>query len=88
MKLSIRGLALAAGLLWGGGLLVIGLANMAWPEYAEAMLKTCSSIYPGYHASGSFGDLIVGTLYGFVDGGIGGAIFAWLYNKLSGGVAV
>lgn len=87
MKLSIRGLALAAGLLWGGGLLVIGLANLAWPGYAAEMLKTCSSIYPGYHASGTFGDLIVGALYGFVDGGIGGAIFAWLYNTLSGGIA-
>ncbi len=39
-----------------------------------------ASIYPGYTAAASFGQVILGTLYGLVDGAICGAIFAWLYN--------
>ena len=39
-------------------------------------------VYRGYHftAAGSF----FGLVWGFVDGLIGGAIFAWLYNLLAG----
>jgi hypothetical protein len=28
--------------------------------------------------------VVVGTLYGLVDGWVGGAIVAWLYNAFSG----
>ncbi len=38
------------------------------------------SVYPGYTAEANFGQVILGTRYGLVDGAIGGAIFAWLYN--------
>ena len=38
-------------------------------------------LYPGYDATASFGQVIVGTLYGLVDGAVGGAIVAWLYNR-------
>ena len=40
-----------------------------------------ASVYPGYHAIRSVSGVIVGTLYGFVDGLVAGAIFAWLYNQ-------
>lgn len=81
MKLSVKAMGLTLGLLWGGMVLVVGLANLVWPQYGVAFLGTVSSIYPGYHVGG-FGSVIVGTLYGLVDGGIGGVILAWLYNKL------
>lgn len=84
MKLSIRAFALTAGLLWGGCVLLMGLANMAFPSYGLAFLEFCSSIYPGYHVAQTFGSVITGTMYGLVDGGIGGAIFAWIYNLLVG----
>jgi len=42
-----------------------------------------SSVYPGYHATRSIAEVIVGTLYGVVDGLVGGAVFAWLYNQLA-----
>ncbi len=83
MKLSVRALALTAGLFWGGAILMVGLVNLASPGYGRAFLELCSSIYPGYHAASSLGSVIVGTLYGVVDGGIGGAVFAWLYNLLA-----
>lgn len=43
-----------------------------------------ASAYPGYHATRSIAEVIVGTLYEFVDGLIGGAVFAWLYNQFAG----
>jgi hypothetical protein len=35
------------------------------------------SIYSGYHPGPGTGSVITGTLYGLVDGAIGGAVF-WL----------
>ena len=39
-----------------------------------------ASVYPGYNATPSIGQVIIGTLYGVLDGAVGGAVFAWLYN--------
>jgi len=82
MKLHVTALALTAGLLWGGAILMVALANLAWPEYGRAFLDLTASIYPGYRPGTGIGSVITGTVYGLVDGTIGGAIFAWLYNLL------
>lgn len=84
MRLNITAFALTAGLLWGGALLVVALANLIWPNYGTAFLSLASSLYPGYHPGGGAGSVLTGTLYGLVDGAIGGAGFAWLYNLLAG----
>jgi hypothetical protein len=42
-----------------------------------------ASIYPGYSGASSLGQVVIGTLYGLVDGTIGGAVFAWVYNWLA-----
>jgi len=83
MKLSIKGLALASAILWGGAMLGMGLANLIWANYGQQFLQTMASVYVGYHATRSLGEVIVGTLYGFVDGLIAGAVFAWLYNQFA-----
>ena len=80
--LSVRGLALTGGILWGGCVLLIGLANLTSPPYGAEFLAILESIYPGYTSTAGFGAVIVGTLYAALDGTIVGAIFAWLYNKL------
>ncbi len=80
MKLSVRALATAMSLLWGGGVLLVGLGNLVSPSYGSAFLQMVSSVYPGFHASGTLADVIVGTIYALVDGAIGGLVFAWLYN--------
>lgn len=85
MQLSVKGLALAIGIIWAGCILLVGVVNLAAPSYGVAFLQMASSIYPGFHNSRTFLDVLVGTGYGFVDGGIGGAIVAWLYNCFSGG---
>lgn len=86
MKLSIRGLALACALIWGGGIAVAALVHLAIPSYGSAFLAFVSSIYPGFHGAASLSDALKGIGYGLVDGGVGGAIFAWLYNVLAGGL--
>jgi hypothetical protein len=83
MKLSIKAFAFTAGLLWGGAILSVSLVNLAAPSYGQAFLDLCSSIYPGFHASRTIGSVVIGTLYGLFDGGIGGVIFAWLYNRFA-----
>ncbi|MGC1646046.1 MAG: bacteriophage holin [Candidatus Sulfotelmatobacter sp.] len=83
MKVSIKSLALASGILWGVAMLVMGLANLIWGSYGQEFLQTMASVYPGYHATRSVAEVIVGTLYGTVDGFIGGAVFAWLYNQFA-----
>ena len=83
MKFNVKGLAMASGILWGLAMLGMGLANLIWSSYGQQFLQTMASVYPGYHATRSVAEVIVGTLYGFVDGLIAGAVFAWLYNQFA-----
>lgn len=82
MKLSLKALALSFGIIWGVAVFLVGIGHLIWPGYGTAFLETVASVYPGYSVGG-FGSIIVGTLYALLDGAIGGAIFAWLYNKLA-----
>lgn len=84
MKFNILALGLTAGLIWGGAILVVSVANIIWPGYGQAFLNLLAAIYPGYHPGSGAGSVIAGTLYGLVDGTIGGMIFGWLYNLLAG----
>ena len=80
MKLNPKALAITAALFWGATLLLTGIANLIWHGYGQAFLDLMASCYPGYHATASFGSVIVGTLYALLDGLIAGWVFAWLYN--------
>ncbi len=84
MRLSIKGMALATGLLWGGCMLLMGLINLVAPAYGSTFLQAMSSVYPGFHFSRSLGDVLVGGGYGLVDGAVAGLVFAWLYNLCAG----
>lgn len=84
MRLNVKAMALACALIWGIlAMLLVGLVNLIWPDYGRPFLELAASIYPGYKAKGGIGQVIIGTLYGLLDGLIGGAIFAWLYNLLA-----
>ena len=85
MKLSVKGLAIAFAIVWGGVIFVVGLANLISETYGVAFLEVIASVYPGFQLEGSFGSVIVGTLYGALDGAIGGFVFGWLYNRFAGG---
>jgi ABC-type phosphate transport system permease subunit len=80
MRLNLKALALTSGILWALALFLTGVTNLIWRGYGDVFLKMMASIYPGYHAAGSIGDLTVGTLYALLDGVICGLVFGWLYN--------
>lgn len=80
MKLSLKASMLAAGIFWALTVSFVGFVNFLWPSYGRAFLDMVSSVYPGYKVAGTFGSVIVGTLYALLDGALLGALFSWLYN--------
>ncbi|MFQ5883245.1 MAG: bacteriophage holin [Candidatus Methylomirabilales bacterium] len=75
--LSIKGLGLALGLTWGASIFLLGLAGAA--GWGRALVEVLGSAYLGFHPS--LGGSLIGGLWGFVDGTLGGIIIAWLYNR-------
>ena len=80
MKLNVKSFSLTTGLVWG-----IGLFLLTWWVIAFDGITSeptlIGRLYRGYSISpmGS----IIGLIWAFIDGLIGGAIFAWLYNLIS-----
>lgn len=85
MRLNIAAMSMTIGLLWGVCLLFVGAANLVWPGYGLAFLQLCASIYPGYAPGTGIGSVLTGTIYAVVDGSVGGACLAWLYNRFAAG---
>jgi hypothetical protein len=83
MRFNVTAFAATFALIWGGSILAVATAHVLWPDYGRAFLELAAAIYPGYQPGPSVGSIVTGTLYGLVDGAIGGAVFAWLYNLLS-----
>jgi hypothetical protein len=83
MKLNVKAMAAASGLLWGGAVLTVGVMNYIRPSYGTKFLRTVASVYPGYQARATPGQIAVGGAYAAVDGAIAGALWAWLYNRLA-----
>lgn len=81
MTLNVKAFAFTCALVWGVGLFVLTWWIIVFDGVAEEV--TCfGQVYRGYRIS-PLGSLI-GLVYGFFDGFVCGAIFAWLYNRLSG----
>jgi len=83
MKLNIKAFALTCGIMWGLGLFFLTWWVIAF-DGATGEPTLIGKLYRGYNISpiGS----IIGLVYAFFDALIGGAIFAWLHNKLAGRV--
>ena len=77
--MSIRAFALTAG-IFGAAIMFFLAWWLILTGNAEGPTTLFERIYIGY----SFTPMgsVIGALWGFVDFGIGGAIFAWLYNKI------
>jgi len=83
IRFNIAALALAVGLFWGAAILIVSAANLLWLGYGRLFLDLTGPIYPGYRPGGGPGSVIVGTLYGLVDGAAAGAVIGWMYNTLA-----
>ena len=84
MKLDLKALSLACGILWGSALFLVTWWIILL-DGATGDPTWLGSIYRGYNISalGSF----IGFAWGFVDGLIGGAVLAWLYNRFAKNVS-
>ena len=79
MKLDVRSFALTCAIVWG-----VGLPLLTWWMIAFDGPSTdptwLGHIYRGYNLT--FIGSLIGGLWAFVDGLLGGAIFAWLYDAI------
>jgi hypothetical protein len=84
MRLDVKALAIVGAVLWGGCFCLISVGNLFWPSYGVAVLEIGASIYPGYAGPDGLDSVIVVTLYAVLDGAVGGAVAAWVYNRVAG----
>ncbi len=84
MKLNVLAFALACGIIWGLGLLVVTWWIIAF-DGATGDRTIIGLVYRGYNISpaGSFIGLVWALSHVFV----GGANFAWLYKLLASRLA-
>ena len=82
MKLNVKAFALTCGILWGASLFLLTWWIILWSGAKPDTMTFIRYIYRGY-AITPMGS-VIGLVWAFFDGLIGGAIFAWLYNLLCG----
>ena len=46
-------------MVWGGAVLTVGIANLIQPRYGKEFLRLVASIYPGYKARPTLGQVAV-----------------------------
>ena len=80
MKFNVKAFALTCGLVWGFGLFFLTWWIIAFSG-STGTVPFVSYIYRGYKIT-PLGSL-VGLIWAFFDGLIGGAIFAWFYNLIA-----
>jgi len=80
-KLNTKAVALALGIIWSLGVLLMSITALATESYLHNMVDFIASVYLGY--SLNFGGIITGMIWVFFDAAIGGFVFAWLYNKFT-----
>lgn len=79
MKLNVKAMSLTIGLVWGLGLFLLTwwIILFEGPNQDPNLL---THIYRGYSIT-PVGSLI-GLIWALLDGVIGGACIAWIYNSL------
>lgn len=77
--IDVVNFGLALGIAFGIGTFIVGILSMF--GIGESFVVALSTIYIGYDST--FIGAVAGSLWGLVDGFIGGVLIAWLYNQLS-----
>jgi len=77
--LNPKNLGLSIGIIWGLGMLLLGLFA-TFLNWGGGLVQTMSSLYIGYDL-GIVGS-VIGGIWGFVDGFIFGFLIALVYNML------
>ena len=79
-KIKIKGFVLAAGLSMALFLFFLAVFAMYF-DWGTEVVNLIGTVYKGY--TSNWGGAVIGGIWAFVDIGIGAAIFAFIYNKLS-----
>jgi len=75
-KLDVKALALALGITWALGVLLAGwVAPTGW---CDGFVRVMASVYLGYEPGFTGG--LIGGIWAFFDGAIGGMVIALVYN--------
>jgi len=80
MKLDLKAFAFACSILWGSVVFLVTWWIIIL-DGASGNATWLGQIYRGY--SISVGGSFIGLAWGLVDGLIGGAVLAWLYNRFA-----
>ncbi len=80
MRLRAVPIAVALGLTWGLGIMLLGwISAFGW---GARVVEVIASAYVGY--ASSFVGGLIGGVWGFVDAFVAGLVFAFFYNALAG----
>ena len=82
MKLSPKAVGLAMGILTGLSLFIMTLLAL-YANYLTNIAELLVDVYPYYEVS--LQGAVAGLIWGFIDGLIGGLLFAWFYNLIAPG---
>ena len=78
-RLDAISLGLAFGIMWALGVFILGIMAMA-ADWGTEIVVLMSAVYLGFDPS--IAGSLIGAAWGFVDGGVGGFLIAWLYNVI------
>ncbi len=80
MKLNVKAFALSCGIFWGAIMLIMTALALT-VGYGASFVNAVLSIY--LLGTVKTSTLVLGPIMAFIDGAIGGLLFALLYNKLA-----
>ena len=80
MRLNVKAFAITCGLVWGLGLFCLTWWIIAF-EGTSMGPTLIGKLYRGYTISPT--GSVIGSVWAFFDGLIGGAVFAGVYNRLA-----
>jgi hypothetical protein len=80
MKLDVRAFAITCSLIWGFGLFFLTWWIIMF-DGPTGEVTLIGRLYRGYSISPT--GSVIGLLWALLDGFVGGAIFAWLYNRIA-----
>lgn len=89
MKIDVKAAGLTLGIFGALYMLVL----QYYPVLTEAIFSgnryggsahfMMEDLYPWYRDAQGLWQAVLGVVFGFIDGFIGGALLAWIYNKVA-----